>query len=101
MGKNICNDRAGRDKVLHFGVSLLIALGVGAALHAIPAVTDNIGALGIALAAFVVTISVGLGKELRDASRPGNHFCVWDLLADVVGAVLGAVIIWFCCECLI
>ncbi len=40
-----------------------------------------------------VTISLGIGKEIRDARQPGNHFCWKDLCADVLGVAVGLVLL--------
>jgi len=39
------------------------------------------------------TFGFGLGKELFDATRPGNHFSWKDLLADLAGITLGLVLL--------
>ena len=35
------------------------------------------------------TLGLGLGKEYGDSKATGNHWCCWDLLADVIGIVIG------------
>jgi len=39
-----------------------------------------------------VTLGMGLAKEARDSSCPGNHFSFKDLAADLLGAGLGIII---------
>lgn len=73
------------DKLYHFGVCAFIAL-LGAALVAlfIPSyIYAFTGGAAIALAA-------GAGKEFGDSRAPANHWCWWDLLADLIGATCGA-----------
>lgn len=43
------------------------------------------------LVGFVTAATVGLVKELRDRREPGNMFSWGDVIADLVGAVAGAV----------
>jgi putative lipoprotein len=73
------------DKLYHFGVCALIAFfGAAAFRLLLPAsVPDAIGGAALALA-------VGVGKEYGDSKAPGNHWCWWDLLADLLGAACGA-----------
>lgn len=47
-----------------------------------------------AIVAFIVALLVGIGKEIRDSRENGNHFCVWDIVADIIGAVLGSGVAW-------
>ncbi len=84
----ICNDRGGSDKKLHVFVSFCIAGVLSAFLAPIPFPTPWLAGL----VAFVVAVAVGIWKEVRDAKQEGNHFCVWDLAADVAGALLGSIV---------
>lgn len=93
--KKICNDkrinmkRIPRDKILHFVVSLLLALSVSSII--VQVLPGGIGQRTLAayLGAFTITIAIGVGKELRDRRQVGNHFCVKDLMADTIGTVVG------------
>ena len=90
MEKDVCTDRKGGDKLTHFVVSFAIMCVLGTVLAHILA-----GRMWVSLA--VVTalcLAVGVGKELWDSHKKGNHFCVWDLLADALGALTGAPIVW-------
>ena len=81
----ICNDRGGYDKKIHAIMAMSIAALVGVLIApAFPSVWLA-GAV-----AFAVAMAAGVWKELRDARQKGNHFCVWDLLADAVGAFVGS-----------
>ena len=87
----ICNDRKGGDKILHALVCFIIAVVVGTiAAHLLRAYSPWL-TFGIAL---VAALAVGIWKELRDSKQKGNHFCVWDLIADLIGATAGAAVGW-------
>lgn len=38
-------------------------------------------------------LGLGLGKEFADYQH--GHWCWWDILADVAGTAIGAVVWWF------
>ena len=83
------NDRwLARDKVSHLALSAAL---VGLSYHLLryeqrkQRTSSRNLALGLSL-------GWGLAKETRDASRPGNHFCLKDLAADLLGAGLGIII---------
>lgn len=59
-------DYIGKDKIYHFAVCLALAF-----IYPLLAI----------VAAF--------SKEMYDATRPNNHFCIWDLTADFIGFVIG------------
>ena len=87
---NLCNDRKGGDKLTHLIVSFVLMCVLGTVMaHLLP------GAPWVALAiVLTVCLVVGVAKELYDRSRDGNHFCVWDIAADLAGAVVGAPVVW-------
>jgi len=62
------NDKFGKDKLRHFIVCFIIAVYS----------TE---------CAFVAALT----KEYADGKNPNNHACVWDLLADLLGIILGTV----------
>ena len=65
-----CNDSwKGKDKALHFGVCLVLA-------SICP----------------IVAAVVAVAKEVHDDGTEGNHWCWKDIVADVVGVVLGTVV---------
>ena len=88
-----CNDRGGDDKWYHRMAGFMIAMAVGILLSCLPL---EWASWVKALTAFGVATLIGVAKEVRDMRRPGNHFCWWDLLADMEGAVLGALFAWLC-----
>lgn len=82
------------DKKLHFLVSAVIALIVGAimamALYKLEPERPALRSVIACATAFLVTLSIGVYKELLDRKQPGNHFCRRDLCADFVGAMVGS-----------
>ncbi len=87
---NVCKDKKGSDKVIHAFVCFCIAAIVGALVAHIPPHKEWVAVV----VAFCVALAVGLWKEFRDRKQKGNHFCVWDLVADVIGAALGSGVAW-------
>lgn len=86
MSHKICNDKTGADKKLHALVCFAIGAVLAFFLSFIKLPTPFIAAV----IAFVGAMAVGIYKEIRDSKQPGNHFCVWDILSDAVGAILAA-----------
>lgn len=82
----ICNDKTGSDKKLH----ALVTFAIGAVLAGLLSVFKFPTSLLPAAIAFVAALAVGIAKECRDRKQTGNHFCVWDLIADALGALAGA-----------
>lgn len=81
MGKfNIPND-----KKLHFGCSFLIGAVAGLAANALGMTWMQALYSGAGISA-----ATGFGKEYGDKVSPGNHWDWYDVLADAVGALLGA-----------
>ena len=87
---SVCKDRKGLDKLLHIFVTFCIAALIGIFAAYIPPCKE----WAAALVAFTVAIAVGVWKEFRDRRQKGNHFCVWDIVADIVGAALGSGVAW-------
>lgn len=87
---NVCKDKKGSDKFLHAFVCFCIAVVVGALVAHIPPHKEWVAVV----VAFTVALAAGLWKEFRDRKEKGDHFCVWDLLADIAGATLGSVVAW-------
>lgn len=87
---DFCNDKRGGDKLTHLIVSFVLMCVLGTILaHLLPGMPWV--ALAISLA---VCLAVGVAKEVYDCRRPGNHFCVWDIVADAVGALVGTPLAW-------
>ncbi len=86
----VCNDKKGSDKKLHAFVCFCIAAIVGALAAHIPPHKEWLAML----MAFTVAVVVGLWKEIRDRKQKGNHFCWWDFIADIIGALLGSGVAW-------
>lgn len=77
--------RIGTDKLLHFNACLFVAYITARLL---PCCTVE-----RMLAGFAFAVLIGLGKELYDEAQEGNMFDWNDLLADVAGATVGAMMI--------
>lgn len=90
MKKKICKDWKGYDKIFH--LALIFALGcvLSGAFSFIPW-----GAWTSAIAVFVICVIVGIWKEAIDAKKEGGHFCIWDLLADIIAALAVSPIAYF------
>ncbi len=77
----------GRDKLLHFAVSAVVQ---GAAYSAFR--RDARYAVA-AQRASLVTVAVGVGKELYDARHPARHTASWrDLAWDGIGGAAATVV---------
>lgn len=85
--KGSCSDQwFGKDKLAHFAVSVA---SVGFTNHWLefeaskPPNQARNAAIGF-------TFSLGLFKEMIDATKPDNHFSYKDLAADVLGVFCGS-----------
>lgn len=78
----------GRDRLLHVGATF----GLGLAGYGLGALaSESLGLrLGLGLG---LPLAAGLAKELADLAGLGRPD-VWDLVADFVGAALGALVAW-------
>lgn len=72
----------GTDKLLHFNVCLFVAY---LSARLLPCCTVERMLVGFAFA-----VLIGVGKELYDEGQEGNTFDWGDLLSDVAGAAVGA-----------
>lgn len=83
-----------KDKILHFLVCFMIALVfsviVAHTMYCLTPEAPGLRTLLGAAAGFVVAMLIGIEKEWHDANQPGNHFCWKDILADVIGAIVGS-----------
>lgn len=73
----------GTDKLLHFNVCMFVAYLTARLLPC--CMVERM------LAGFAFAVLIGFGKELYDEAQEGNTFNWCDLLADVAGASVGAV----------
>lgn len=78
----------GRDKVHHFLTSAFLSAAGYYALRDEQKYANRTAQAGC----LTFSISLGLAKEVRDGMKPQNAFSVKDLVADVLGAVLGLAI---------
>ena len=62
------------DKILHFGVSLIISAILS---YAFPSPD------------VAISFTLGLGKEYGDMNALGNHWDNYDLMADLAGITVG------------
>ena len=81
------------DKVLHFIVSLILAILASTVIAIYYLMPNNPGARTVTAygVALFVTLAIGVWKEVHDRKQIGNHFCLKDLAADLAGAVIGSV----------
>lgn len=40
----------------------------------------------------ILAIIAAVGKEIYDSKQKGNHFCWKDIVADLIGIILGSII---------
>lgn len=40
----------------------------------------------------ILAVIAAIGKEIYDSKQQGNHFCWKDIVADLVGIILGSII---------
>ena len=75
-----------KDKKLHFAYCMLIALFV----------TIFVGVLSNwycgAISGLLTAMGCGVGKEYGDKANPYNKWDWYDLLADLIGAIVGVVL---------
>ena len=67
------------DKTVHFSVSFLLTI-IGFSVLPV-------------LWSVALVLLLGIAKELVDATRPGDHFDIFDLATDTVG-IAAAVLLW-------
>lgn len=87
----ICKDRKGADKRFHFWLSFALGAVFGGLNSLIPYPTPWLAVC----VTFALAFGIGIAKEVRDSRKPGNHFCVWDTLADLLGVLLSLPIAYF------
>ena len=77
-----------RDKAAHFALSCAI-IGFGYHLGRYEGSASRPGARNAAVG---ISLALGVAKEIRDATRKGNHFSLKDLAADIAGTACGALL---------
>ncbi len=82
------NVLAGEDNLKHVGVSFIFGAASETYLHH----KTNLDAYERIILGTTLGTLPGLAKELIDSTKKGNHFSGTDLAADMVGALLGAVV---------
>lgn len=88
MSNKICTDKKGVDKQLHFLVSFLM----GVMLFVLSMLIKMPLSIWYAALIFAIVMLIGVAKELYDRTQPNNHFCVWDLLYDGMGATASVIV---------
>lgn len=82
------------DKILHFIVCLIIAFIVSTVManlvYQFAPNDPGTRAATSYVAALFVALAIGVWKESRDKKQQGNHFCWRDIIADIVGALIGS-----------
>ena len=74
-----------KDKWYHFGCSGLIGLFFGIMFMLL-----QMSAIQIFIAAFFAILNTGFGKEYGDYNNPRSGWDWKDIIADAIGAFLGA-----------
>lgn len=77
-----------KDKLQHFCVCLISTLVFGCAAWLTGGSMQMGYAVGISLSA-----GLALGKEYGDKNATGNHWCWWDLLADLCGILVAVLLL--------
>lgn len=79
----------GRDKVHHFLTSAFLSSTGYYFFHE----EQNFSNVKSQQGGFCFSVSLGLMKELRDGFKANNAFSVKDLIADILGAVVGIALV--------
>ena len=79
----------GVDKAAHIAGSCMLTVALNEGLHHLAGYSGEKStqfSMG-------VTLSLGIGKEIRDSAQPGNKFSFKDIIADIVGIGIGLLLI--------
>jgi len=90
-GKSIPKVLGGVDKIKHLGAYFVLAFLLSFALkmqNGYPKISKN-----SIFFTLLITSLYGLLDEIHQIFIPGRHFDWWDLLADIVGSVLGILLV--------
>lgn len=80
----------GVDKAVHLTGSMILTAGVSAGLQKL---ADKSKRKSIVIG-FGFTFALGAGKEFWDSGKRGNFFSYKDLTVDIIGACIGAVLVY-------
>jgi|GEM_PF-402997 len=78
-----------RDKGLHLAGSLMTTVAISKSLQRF----GNKSSTKASYWGVGLTFSLGLGKEIYDHRKPSNRFSYKDLTADIVGIVIGVILV--------
>ena len=80
----------GVDKAVHLTGSMILTAGVSKGLQKLADISkDKSIVIG-----FGFTFALGAGKEIWDSGKCGNFFSYKDLTANIIGACIGAVLVY-------
>ena len=73
-----------QDKLLHIDVCFVISFFI------VKAISPLIGLIASLVIANIITILIGYLKERKDSKEPDNVFDSKDIIADVIGSIIGS-----------
>ena len=73
-----------QDKLLHADVCFVITFFI------VKAISPLVGLIASLVIANIITILIGYLKERKDSKEPDNVFDKTDIIADVVGSIIGS-----------
>ena len=86
-GRSIPKVFGGVDKIKHFGAYFVLAFLLSFTLYVqkrFPILSKR-----ALLFTFIITLFYGIFDEVHQIFIPGRYFDWWDLLADIIGSVIG------------
>lgn len=94
MGKRICDDRRGADKVKHHVAAVAIMAVAGVILAHLSVSVPWLTEWTATWIASGLTVAALVGKEVYDRFKKGGHFCVWDIWYGLLGVLWMAPVVW-------
>lgn len=79
--------RIAKDKIQHFIVNMIVSYVTAIVVYIY---TTDVVCAGIA--GFFHAAGMSTGKEYGDSKAAGNHWCWWDILADLMGNIFGLIL---------
>lgn len=73
-----------QDKLLHIDVCFVISFFI------VKVISPLVGLISSLVIANIITILIGYIKEKKDSKEPDNVFDSKDIIADVVGSIIGS-----------